>query len=431
MANIVIRKTEQLKGEIEAPPSKSYTHRMLVAALLSDGITRIQKPLISDDTLATLEAIKALGATVEKREDFWEVKGHFPLKTPERPINCRESGATLRFMIPVAALAPGTTTFVMKPSLGKRPITPLLESLLRLGVKTQFVAEPLPKVIVYGGGILGGKTLIRGDISSQFISGLLFACPLAQNATEIYVTSSIESESYIEMTIEVLERHSIKISASKNLSRFHIPNNQIYRPANHVVPGDFSSAAYIFAAAVVTSSRIRIKNLDPKTKQGDRAILNILKNAGVKISVTRAHVEVGGNLKRAIEVDARDTPDLVPTCTAIACYANGTSRIYHAKRLRYKESDRLAALYTEFKKMGADIKVEGDSLIINGPCKLGGAKINPHNDHRIAMACATAALGAEGETLITNAECVEKSYPTFFRDLRLLGANIIGDKLDW
>ena len=429
MVDIVIRRTEVLCGEISAPPSKAYTHRMLVAALLSNGVSKIANYLVSEDTSATLRAIKALGAKVKQQQNLLEIEGAKPLRTPEKPINCGESGATLRFMIPVAALASGSVTFVMGQSLSRRPVKPLIQSLKQLGVKTHYSEEKPSTVTVQGGGIEGGKTVLRGDISSQFISGLLFACPMARRDTEIIVTTPMESKSYIQMTEEVLCKHNVEVSISEDFRRLQIPCNQKYNPCNHAVPGDFSSAAYILAAAAITSSKIKVANLDFNTKQGDKAILDILKQTGLKVSVGEGFVEVEGKLQNAIEVDAKDVPDLVPACAAIACYTKGVFKIYNAKRLRYKESDRLASIYTELKKMGADITVGEDSLTIRGPCAMHGAVIDPHNDHRIAMACAAAALGAEGETKILNAECVGKSYPKFFKDLHLLGANIVGGKL--
>jgi len=429
MVDIVIRRTEVLCGEISAPPSKAYTHRMLVAALLSNGVSKIANYLVSEDTSATLRAIKALGAKVKQQQNLLEIEGAKPLRTPEKPINCGESGATLRFMIPVAALASGSVTFVMGQSLSRRPVKPLIQSLKQLGVKTHYSEEKPSTVTVQGGGIEGGKTVLRGDISSQFISGLLFACPMARRDTKIIVTTPMESKSYIQMTEEVLCKHNVEVSISEDFRRLQIPCNQKYNPCNHAVPGDFSSAAYILAAAAITSSKIKVANLDFNTKQGDKAILDILKQTGLKVSVGEGFVEVEGKLQNAIEVDAKDVPDLVPACAAIACYTKGVFKIYNAKRLRYKESDRLASIYKELKKMGADITVGEDSLTIRGPCAMHGAVIDPHNDHRIAMACAAAALGAEGETKILNAECVGKSYPKFFKDLHLLGANIVGGKL--
>jgi 3-phosphoshikimate 1-carboxyvinyltransferase len=281
-------------------------------------------------------------------------------------------------------------------------------------------------VNIRGGGIKGGKTAIRGDITSQFISGLLFACPKADEDTEIIITTPLESKSYIQMTLEVLAEHNIKAHVSSDSTQIQIPSSQAYVSCNHQVPGDFSSAAFLLAAGAITSSKLRVKNLDSNSIQGDREILNILKHMGSKLSAGSDYIEVeGGQQLSAVNVDARDIPDLVPVCAALACYAKGASTIYNAKRLRYKESDRLTSLYTELKKMGAEISMREDSLTIRGPCAMRGAKIDPSNDHRIAMACAVAALEAKGDTVIQDSECVNKSYPVFFDHIRSLGVNVI------
>ena len=427
MVDVVVRKSERLEGEVRAPPSKAYTHRMLIAALLSSGISKISNPLTSDDTKATLGAITALGAEAELRKNNWTIGGVESLRAPKNPIDCGESGATLRFVIPVAALASGSSIFTFGSSLERRPVAPLLQSLKQLGTESDLqLKEESSLVRIRGGGIRGGKTSIRGDISSQFISGLLFACPKAKEDTEIAVTTHLESRSYVQMTMEVLNKHGIKASASKDFKRLRILSNQKYNPCNHEVPGDFSSAAFLLAAAAITSSRVKAKNLDYHTTQGDKAILDILKEMGSKVRVGDEYVEVVGEQLNAVDVDARDIPDLVPVCAVLACYSEGVSKLYNAKRLRYKESDRLASLHAELKKMGAEIMMKEDGLTIRGPCTMHGATIDPHNDHRIAMACAVAALGASGETKIQNSECVSKSYPMFFDDLLSLGANIVG-----
>jgi len=425
--DVTVENTNHLEGVVSAPPSKAYTHRMLIASLLSKGTSKISNPLVSDDTQATLNAIKALGAETELQENCWTIHGQESLKAPDRPIDCRESGSTLRFMIPVAALAPGPSTFIFGASFEKRPVAPLLESLKELGTESAILpGKNISTVEVRGGGIRGGKTSIRGDISSQFISGLLFACPRAKEDTEIIVTTMLESKGYVEMTMEVLVKHGIEGAVNPDLSSLWIPSNQSYCSCDHTVPGDFSSAAFLLAAAAVTSSRVTVKNLDYKTSQGDRAILGIVQDMGAAVKIGDNFVQVEGNQLTAVDVDAKDIPDLVPICTVLACYAEGTSEIYNAKRLRYKESDRLGSLYTELKKMGADIVMKEDGLTIKGSCAMHGASVNPHNDHRIAMACAVAALGARGETKIQNVECINKSYPQFFSDLRLVGANVVG-----
>ena len=423
----MIRKSERFGGEIYAPPSKAYTHRMTIAALLSSGVSKILNPLHSDDTQATLEAIKAFGAETKLEGNCWTIKGTTSLEPPDSPIDCRESGVTLRFMIPIAALASGPSTFTLGESLRKRPLKPLLQSLKQLGAESSLqLSEKMATVRVHGGGIRGGNASIRGDVSSQFISGLLFACPRAEGDTEINVITPLESRNYVQMTMEVLDKHGVKVSASKDLRKLRVPCNQSYVPRHHEVPGDFSSAAFLLAAAAITSSRVKVKNLNRHTKQGDKAILGILEKMGSKITVKDEYVEVEGKQLNAVDVDAKDIPDLVPVCASLACYSKGVSRLYNARRLRYKESDRLSSLHTELKKMGADITIIEDGLIIRGPCPLHGATINPHNDHRIAMACTIAALGASGETMIQNSECVKKSYPNFFHDLQLLGADVVG-----
>ncbi len=433
MVDVIVRPSEKLSGEVQAPPSKAYTQRMLIAAALSAGSSVLSCPLVSNDTEATLWAVTGLGARVKVHEECWTVQGAVPLKGASAPIDCGESGATLRFMIPVAALAREPSVFVFGSSLEQRPIQPLLESLRELGAKAELQRlGDKPCVRVEGGGIAGGKTRLRGDVSSQFISGLMFACPLAKADTEVALTTPLESKGYVQMTAEVLGEHGVNVSISKDFSHLKIPGNQVYKPCNHRVPGDFSSAAFLLAAAAIVNSHVSVTNLDYRTLQGDKAIVRILKEMGAKGKVCPDHIEMNGKRGslNAVDMDAKDTPDLVPICAVLACYAKGTSKIHDAKRLRLKESDRLASVYTELRKMGADIAMAEDSLTIKGPCKLRGATIDPHNDHRIAMACAVAALGAEGETMIQDAECVRKSYPRFFSNLRVLGVDVVGGEFD-
>ena len=433
MTEVTVRKAEHLQGEVCAPPSKAYTQRMLIASALAHGTSKISGPLISDDTEAALRAVKALGAKVTTVGAFWAVEGAQPLKGAQEPIDCGDSGATMRFTLPVAALAPESSVFVLGKSLEQRPIAPLLQSLRQLGVKAYHQhVDGKAAIVVEGGGIVGGKTSMRGDVSSQFISGLMFACPMARADTEITLTTPLESKEYVKMTQAVLTEHGIDIHISKDFDYFHIPSNQTYKPCDHRVPGDFSSAAFLLAAAAVTSSDVRVKNLDYEVAQGDKAILEVLKRMGVNGRVCPDRVEVTGtgSLLEAVDVDARDIPDLVPACAVLACYAKGTSKIHDAHRLRYKESDRLLSLHLELTKMGAQIAMDEGSLTVEGQCALHGAVVNPHNDHRIAMACAVAGLGASGETNVQDAECVRKSYPRFFHDLRVLGVDVVGGEFD-
>ncbi len=433
MANVTIRKAENLEGQVQAPPSKAYTQRMLIAASLSNGKSQILKPLSSEDTEATLRAVTALGVEVKTNQDGLVVQGTGLVKSSQEPIDCGESGATLRFMIPVAALAPEPSVFLLGKGLAKRPIDPLLLSLKRLGVKSRIQkTSDKTYVQVEGGGICGGKTSMPGDVSSQFVSGLMFACPLAETDTNLTMTSPLESSSYVLMTKDVLQQHHVRVDVSDDFSAVTIPAGQAYRPFDGRVPGDFSSAAFLLAAAAITKSRVKVSNLDQDSVQGDKAIARVLERMGVNVTIQANQIEIegSGNPLLAADVDSRDIPDLVPACASLACFAEGATRIFNAQRLRLKESDRLTSLFTELRKMGADITIDAGSLVIRGPSSLHGAVIDPHDDHRIAMACAVAALGAEGETVIENAECVRKSYPQFFTDLRALGADVVDGQFD-
>jgi 3-phosphoshikimate 1-carboxyvinyltransferase len=404
---------------------------MLIAAALSNGTSRLSNPLISEDTQAAMRAVTALGAKVQEAENCWTVQGVHPIRGAKKPIDCGESGATLRFLVPVAALAPTPSTFLLGRGLAKRPVEPLLESLRQLGAQGQVQQVRRTTLVrMEGGGIRGGRASMPGDVSSQFVSGLMFACPLAAADTQITLTSTLESKSYVLMTENVLEKYGVKVDISENFGKVKIPANQTYKHVDSKVPGDFSSAAFLLAAAAITESKVVIKNLDYGSIQGDKAIIRILQQMGVNGKVCESQIEIDGTggLLSPVDMDATDIPDLVPVYTALACYAEGTSKIHDAERLRLKESDRLNSLFVELSKMGADIVMDGGSLTVNGPCRLHGAIIDPHNDHRIAMACAVAALGAEGETVIENAECVRKSYPQFFTDLGSLGVDLVGGK---
>ncbi len=424
MVDVTVEGKEELRGVVTAPPSKSYTHRAVIAASLSAGESILTNPLRSDDTMTTVNACRALGVTIEERTRLLIVHGRTDLKAPTGEVNCGESASTIRFMTPVAALARGTTILTGRAGLLRRPIGPLVEALRDLGVACSAV-EGHPPVKVHGGGLEGGETSLPGDVSSQFITGLLLACPLAPKDTKIRLTSRLESRPYVALTLGVIRKHGVSVDASTDYSEFKIYGRQEYCPHNHRVIGDFSSAAFLLAAAVVTNSHIRVENLEAKLKeQPDVEVLKVLERMGVKLRVEDSAVEVSGGRLWGLEIDVEDTPDLVPVYAALGCFAEGETRIVNARRLRIKESDRLAALAAELGKMGAAVAATRDTLMVRGPCALKGARITPHNDHRIAMACAVAALRAQGETVITDAECVNKSYPNFFNDLKSLGGGI-------
>jgi 3-phosphoshikimate 1-carboxyvinyltransferase len=418
VTTIIVEETKKIDGMVQAPSSKSYTHRALIAASLAEGKSRIESPLFSEDTVATMNACISLGANIEKKEDTVTITGTSKLKAPEHQIDCRDSASTIRFLTPISALAQGKTILTGNVGLRKRPIEPLINSLRQLGVNC-FSNGGFPPVTVLNGGIRGGKVSLVGHISSQFLTGLLFACPLAKEDSEIELVTHLESKPYVKLTLNVLKEHGIFIRTTNQLTSFQVPNNQKYRTKKHVVPGDFSSAAFLLAAAVITDSYITVTNVS--LDQPDSEIVGILKRMGVIVHVENKAVQILNGRLDAVEIDASDIPDLVPVCAVLACFSKGATTIYNAKRLRFKESNRLHTLTSELRKMGAKISETDDGVIIHGPSQLVGTSINPHRDHRIAMACAVAGLKAKGKTKILQAECVNKSYPKFFMDLEKLG----------
>jgi len=427
LTDLIVKRTEALSGVINAPPSKADTHRAFIAASLSNGSSMIENALLCDDTLATINACRMLGAEIKQVEDAFKVEGVSKPNTPENVIDCGESGSTIRFLTPVCALADGISILTGGDSLRRRPMKPLLEALRQLGVNCYSARfDGFPPVIVFGGGIKGGKAEIRGDISSQFISGLLLATPLAANETDIHVTTHLESKPYVAMTLNILRKHNVRVDCQPDYRRFSVPPNQRYAPFNHVIEGDYSSAAFLLAAASVTNSRVRVVGLKKDTLQGDRVIVDILREMGAQVEMGEDYVEVKGldRSLRGLNLDLSDNPDLVPVCAAVAAFAGGRTVISGVKRLRFKESDRILSLTSELSKMGVKVTAFEDHLTIEGG-SLRGAELNSHDDHRIAMACAVAALGAEGETTIHGVECISKSYPKFVEDLRLLRGDVV------
>ncbi len=417
----------KVNGRIETPPAKAVSHRAVVCASLAEGKSIVRNALESDDIQATIEGMKALGAKIKKIEgNTLEIIGTASPASPKKPINCKLSGSTIRFLIPIAARAKGKTILTGEGSLLKRPMQPVLDALAQIGIKTKS-SNGFPPIEVEGNGALeGGTVKISGDVSSQFISGLLFALPLAKKQSTVKLTTKLESKPYIEITLDVLNEFGISIIVSEEYGEFVVPPNQKYAAREYFVEGDFSSACFLLAAGAIAGEKVEVANLREESKQGDRRIIEILEKMKASIKKTGADTyTIQKSNLAAIEVDASDIPDMVPILAVLACYAKGKTRIYNAGRLRLKESDRLAAIANELKKMGAKITEKKDELVVDGPCELKGAIVESHNDHRIAMSCAVAALGAgECPTTIKGAESVGKSYPSFFEDLKKLKATI-------
>jgi len=420
-----IESSVSLEGSVKAPPSKAYTHRALIASLLSEGESRITRPLICDDTLATLHACRLLGAEIKKLSEGLIVEGSVDIHTPENIINCRESGSTIRFMSPVCALAPGISVLTGRKGLRRRPMAPLLSALRQLGVQCYSCrGDDRPPLIIFGGGMEGGSAKVRGDVSSQHISGILFAAPKARKDVELELITPLYSKPYVEMTIETLKKHGVEVSfEGKFLS---VQAGQSYRSHNHIIEGDYSSASFLLAAAALIPSKVEVEGLDPSSLQGDRAIIEILKSMGVplKTRTDAVIVESSGGRLSSIEYCAENTPDLIPPLMVLASYAEGETVIKGVERLRWKESDRVNVLALELGKMGGRFRLRGDKVIVEGVKELKGAEMSSHNDHRVAMSLTVAALAAKGRSVIHNINCIRKSYPNFINDIIKLGGKI-------
>jgi 3-phosphoshikimate 1-carboxyvinyltransferase len=411
-----------VKGSVIAPPSKSYTHRAIVMGSLGERCL-IKYPLISADTKATINACRAIGASIKEKKTKLEIKGvQGKPKTPDNVIDAMNSGTTLRIMAAVCSLANGASVLTGDDSLRKRPNTPLLAALEDLGATAFSTKGDGTAPLVIKGRLKGGETAIDGSISSQFITALLIASPLAQKQTHIKIEGKLTSRPYVEITLELLEKADINIQT--DFTKFKVPPEQSYKAKSYLIPGDFSSASYMLAAGAITNSRVEVKNLYP-SKQGDVRILEILKQMGSDIHWDKKAgiARVSGADRIGVEIDANQFPDLVPTLAAISTCAKGTTKIFNVEHARYKETDRLHTIASELKKMGAKIIERKDGLIVK-TSKLRGAEVSGYHDHRIVMALAIAALAAESPTTIDTAECIDVSYPSFFEDLRKLGARV-------
>jgi len=405
-----------IKGTIKAPASKSMTQRAIAAALLADGQSIIHNPSYCDDSLAAMSMAVGLGARVEPLVNELKINGSAVLKEPK--LNCGESGLAIRMFSPIAALYPVEITLVGANSLKKRPMFMIEEALSQLGVKCISSEGFLPLTIQ--GPIVGGHCEIDGSVSSQLLTGLLMALPLAVKNSEIKV-NNLKSKPYIDMTIEILKSFGISIK-NKGYSMFSIPGNQKYIPHNYTVEGDWSGGAFLLVAGAI-NGELSITGLHRDSKQSDMSIVNALKKAGAKMTIGENQIEISKSELKAFEFDATESPDLFPPLVALASYCEGISAIKGVSRLIFKESDRAKTLSEEFGKMNIKIEINNDLMFVTGG-QPHGARVESHDDHRIAMAVTVASLGATGRVSLRDSQCVAKSYPGFFDDLRHLGAAV-------
>jgi len=416
-----IKGPQSLMGTVRATGSKAYTHRALVASLLSQGETIIQGASECDDAHRTLEAIRSLGARVQIQNSRIVSSGTGKLGSCIDSIDCGESGASLRFLTAIAGTSSTRTTLKASERLAKRPLEPLLKAMETLGATTTISENKDGSEVKVQGPLKGGEVWIRGDISSQFISGLLFAAPLATTDVTIHVNGRLESRPYVEMSLDVLKRHGISIDVEDN--DFHIPAPQKYTATSHDVPGDFSSAAFLIAGAGIAGEEITVSGLNPGSTEPDAVFLKVIDQMCLDVRNVGQTLEVKGSELEPFVFDAVNNPDLVPPLEVLGCFAHGTSEIRGVERLRYKETNRLQTIPAELGKMGAKVSVSDDVVKISGG-GLVGCELDSKHDHRVAMSCAIASIGATGDSSIHNAEVVSKSYPEFFQDLIRLGVDL-------
>jgi len=408
----------QIAGRVAAPSSKSYTIRGLLCAALARGESEIIHPLTSDDTEASLGVLNKLGVYVNQKERVWRVTGG-NLRTPDTDLFCGESAATLRFMTAICSLVPGKCRLVAGPSLSQRPVRPLVEALRQLGVNCSCQGE-LPPVTVEGGELKGGVTELPGDISSQFVSALLFIAPLAENDVTIRLTTPLESKPFVLMTIECLNKYGIEVDYTRDLREFKT-SKQSYKPGRYSVESDWSSASYLLALGALCGE-VEVGNLNPESLQGDKVILEFLKDMGASVIISKESVKVSRSKLKAIRADLTDCIDLLPTVAVLAAVADGTSELTGIGRARIKESDRVAAVREGLERMGIEVAEGEDRLTIVGGQPVGSV-IESRDDHRIAMAFSL--LGsAVGGTIIDDAECVSKTYPEFWDVLKSIGGEV-------
>lgn len=390
----------KLYGKISVPPSKSISHRALICAALAKGKSEITGILDCADTRATIDILKAFGAKITQTDRVTVVEG---IENPseEAVADCCESGSTLRFLMPVAAALGCRCEFKGKGKLPERPITPYFTELTKKGII--FESEKMPYII--RGQLTSGEYCIAGDISSQFISGLLFALPLLKGDSKIIITSPLQSKPYVDITAAELKKFGITVTETDY--GYFVKGGQSYKPYNTVIEADMSQAAF-FAVATALGSDIEIEGLNLNSLQGDREILDVIDQSQGS----------------AFDVSAAQIPDLVPILAVLAALSKGISHITDCGRLRIKECDRLAAITAELNKLGARVKEYPDSLEIEGVEHLKGGVCDCHNDHRIPMALAIASTCCTEPVTLVGTECIGKSYPDFFEDFTSLGGKI-------
>lgn len=402
-------------GRINAIPSKSAAHRILICAAFADREATVRCDVTNKDITATVECLCALGAKISYRKPYFHIR---PITVPVdgATLNCNESGSTLRFMLPIIPALGVSASFKMSGRLPERPLSPLYEELVAHGAE---LSPQGSNPLTVSGALCGEEYRIRGDVSSQFISGLMLALTVSRRGGKIIVEGKTESAPYVDMTAEALAVFGAP--PLKTDLGYEIPAGQsLHTPTELDVEGDWSNAAFPLCMGAIGNGEVTVCGLSSASYQGDKAVVDLLRRFGASVKEVDDRVTViGGHALHGISIDASQIPDLVPVLATVACVAEGTTEICGAARLRLKESDRLLSVSTMLKALGADIAVTEDGLVIHGKKALGGGAVDTFNDHRIAMSAAVASVACTSEVTVRGAECTSKSYPDFWSDIRL------------
>ncbi|MDP4143516.1 MAG: 3-phosphoshikimate 1-carboxyvinyltransferase [Bacillota bacterium] len=415
----------ELEGKISIPPSKSVSHRAVICAGLSQGVSKVENIIFSEDIIATCRAMESLGVRIENQyanddRSTLIINGREDLDLYKDEIDCTESGSTLRFMIPIAALVGKKVGFKGKGKLVSRPLNDYYNIFDKQEINYTTVNGGLPLTI--DGKLKAGEYELSGDVSSQFITGLLFALPLMDGDSKIIITTDLESKGYVDLTLEALEKFSVHVE-NNNYKEFIIKGNQKYISRDYKVEGDYSQAAFWITAGLLGGD-LKCCDLDINSLQGDKEILDIVQRMKGNLTITDDCIQAVTSSTTGTIIDASQCPDIVPILAVLGSLSSGTTEIINAERLRIKESDRLKAISTELNKLGADIEEKQDGLLIKGVEKLKGGIVDSWNDHRIAMALAVASIKCTEPVTITNSDCVKKSYPGFWEDFKKMNGNL-------
>lgn len=423
----IVKPAAKLQGTINALSSKNYTTRYLLIGALAEGTSTIYYPAHSEDSDAMRRCIRDLGAELVEDEEKITITGFGRHPRHAKELNVGNAGAVLRFLMSIAAFCPELTFVNAYPqSLGKRPHDDLIHALEQMNVSVTHNGGKLP-ITIRGGAPRGGRIAVSGNVSSQFLSSLLFMTPLLDEDSEIEVLHDLKSKVIVGQTLEVLEQAGIRVEASADLMRYRVPGRQWYEAKQYVIQGDYPGSAAILAAAAATDSDVRVLRLEENSRQGERAVVDVLKAMNVPLTHEGGVVHVQGNKRlTAGEFDGDHFTDAVLAMVAAAVFAEGTSRFYNVENLRYKECDRITDFVAELRKAGADVEERQSEIIVHGRPEgvEGGVEIDAHVDHRVIMALTVVGLRSKQGLTIRDAHHVAKSYPHYFEHLQSLGANI-------